>query len=847
MSKREIAVHFLHSPTPRRKAASHKTQLMTDNTTSRPGPAGKGRRKALLVVSSDGRRRRFLRGMVTHDLVLRGLGFEAAYAMAQTVRDMLTDRDEVTTAELREIIREELGRLFGGEVPSQLLEPIKRVFDIFIEVEGQVQPFSRGLLARSIQAAGVDLDRAYHLVTELESELRAAGSTSLSSAELARRVGDLLERSESTGTALRYRTIRRIHHLPRPLVIYIAGASGTGKSTLALELAPLLRIYRLNATDTIRQVMRMVFTPSIMPALHSSSFESIPKHALPGYPEDVEGEPSLADSYQEQAQRVCVGVRAVVERAIAENMSIIVEGVHLLPGLVPFPDLEGAAHQIPLVLGTLDEEVHRSRFIARSRAGRRHADRYLENFAAIRAVQDHVLHQAESRGWPLLDTSNGDPPIVETLRVVTGWLEKSVPNIDHEAWSKQERSPTTLLLIIDGLPDRPVRTLGNRTPMQAAQTPSFDRLAREGQLGLADPVSPGVVADTAAGTLAILGQSPLALKRGPVEALGAEIPLAPGDIALRVNLATLDASGQVIDRRAGRIREGAPELAAALDRLPLPGDLSRRVEIRVKAGTEHRLALVMRGWGLSSAIQGSDPGESAVPGPPLTPSPNDPENEAAAHTANVLALFEQEARRILQQHPINRRRQEQGLPPANAILTRGAGRIHRLVPLEEFGLPLRISCVSGDRTILGLARWLGSRIVSDDSMTANLDTDLRGKFRAAERALKTNDLVVLHLKGADIAAHDQRPDLKTQYLERVDKELGDLLERLEIPIRIAITSDHATLSESGQHAADPLPVLVWGPGWEPDQVESYDEHAAAGGALQRFPLQMLLGRLFTLT
>ena len=820
---------------------------MSDTPSSDSDLSGKGRRKALLVVSSDGSRRRFLRGMVTHDLVLRGLGFEAAYAMAQAVREGLSDRDEVTTAELRELIRDELTRLFGEDVPAQLLDPVTRFSDLRVSVHGQLQPFSHGLLARSVQAAGVDLDRAYHLVTELEGELRSESSTSLTSAELARRVGDLLERSESPGTALRYRTIRRIHRLPRPLVIYISGASGTGKSTLALELAPLLRIYRLNATDTIRQVMRMVFTPSILPAIHSSSFEVAPLETLPGSLDYADSEDQLIGSFEEQSRRVCVGVRAVVERAIEENMSIIVEGVHLHPDLIPFPDLEGAAHQIPLVLGTLNEEAHRARFLARSRAGRRGADRYLESFASIRTIQDFLLQQAELRGWPLLDTSDGEPPVIETLRVVTGWLEKSVPDIDHEGWANRAQTDPTLLLIIDGLPDRPVRALGNRTPMQAAATPTLDRLAREGQLGLADPIAPGVVADTAAGTLAILGQAPLALKRGPVEALGADISLWPGDVAMRANLATLDGSGQLIDRRAGRIREGVAALAGELDRLTLPGDLAGRVGIRVKAGTEHRLAIAIRGKGLSSAIQGSDPGESAVPGPPLTPCPDDPTNEAAAFTANVLALFEQEARRILRRHPVNKLRAQQDLPVANAVLTRGAGRVHRLVALEDFGLPLRISCVSGDRTILGLARYLGGKTISDERMTGNLDTDLRAKFEAAEAALQRNDLVVLHVKGADIAAHDQRPDLKAMYLEQVDRELERLLSRMDRPPRIAIASDHATLSESGQHAADPLPVLIWAEGLEADEVETFDEQSAAAGALQRFPLQMLLGRLFNLS
>ena len=132
-------------------------------------------------------------------------------------------------------------------------------------------------------------------------------------------------------------------------------------------------------------------------------------------------------------------------------------------------------------------------------------------------------------------------------------------------------------------------------------------------------------------------------------------------------------------------------------------------------------------------------------------------------------------------------------------------------------------------------------------MTANLDTDLRAKFDAAGEALQHNDLVLVHVKGADIAAHDRRPDLKAEFLEKVDSELGRLIETQEGELRVAVTSDHATLSESGQHAADPLPVVIWGTGIEGDTVQRFDEQAVAIGALERFPLQMLLSRLFDLS
>ena len=812
--------------------------------------SSKGRRQ-LVVVSADGSRQRFLRGMVTHDLIQRGLDFDPAYAIARAIRDRLAERDEVTTRELRDLIDEEIERT---QQDTSRLRPAvaSESQGLRVVYAGQEQPFSRGLLARSIHAAGLDLDRAYRLVTELETELATESISVLQSGELARRVGDLLERLEGPSAALRYRAIRRIHRLPRPLVIYVGGASGTGKSTLALELAPLLRIYRINATDTIRQVMRMVFTPSILPALHSSSFEVAPPYdhtsieGRTGTSGDSDHSQRLIATFEEQATRVCVGVRAVVERAMVENMSIIVEGVHVHPGMVPFPDLEGSVYQVPLVLATLNEEAHRTRFMARSRSGGRLADRYLRSFASIRTIHDYILQQAELHDRPILDTSDGDPPVEATVRVVTSILEHSLPRLGQQDWMPHEPPKPTLLVVIDGLADRPIRALGGRTPLQAAITPTLDRLAREGQCGIADPVAPGVVPDTAAGNLALLGQPPKAMRRGPIEALGAGIPIRHGDIALRGNFGTLDQQGLVIDRRAGRIREQAAELAAALDRLTLPSGLDRDIEVRVKAGTEHRLAIVLRGEGLSPEIQGSDPGEGAVPGPPLVPQPLDPEDDRAVTTAAVLALFEQEARRILEQHPINQQRIADGLAPANVVLTRGAGRLHRLLPLEDGGLPLRMVCIGGDRTLLGLSKWLGGKTITSDRMTANLDTDLDAKVRAARKELERNDLVVLHFKGADIAAHDQRPDLKVEFLEKIDQQLGWLLDETAAPLRVIVASDHATLSESGQHAADPLPVLVWEDGIEPDEVQTFDEQAAAGGRLQRFPLQSLLGRFYNL-
>ena len=163
-----------------------------------------------------------------------------------------------------------------------------------------------------------------------------------------------------------------------------------------------------------------------------------------------------------------------------------------------------------------------------------------------------------------------------------------------------------LLLIIDGMGDRPNLELNDKTPLQAANLPVMDQLALEGQCGIADPVRSGTVATTVMGTLAILGYDPLkfSIARGVIEAIGCGVQMLPGDVAFRGNWATLDDDGMIVDRRAGRIRKGTKELSSSLSGLKIDD-----VSLFVSSGTEHRLALVLRGPGLGDRLSGSDPGD----------------------------------------------------------------------------------------------------------------------------------------------------------------------------------------------------------------------------------------------
>jgi 2,3-bisphosphoglycerate-independent phosphoglycerate mutase len=389
-------------------------------------------------------------------------------------------------------------------------------------------------------------------------------------------------------------------------------------------------------------------------------------------------------------------------------------------------------------------------------------------------------------------------------------------------WTPSQRRQL-LYLVLDGLGDEPSEQLGGRTPLQVARTPHLDALAREGEVSrllLAD--SEGT-ASTHVGQLALLGyddRQGTIPRRGPIEAAATGLVLEPGDVALRANFATLDPDGLILDRRAGRIRDGAEELCQSLDGM----DLGDGVTALVRGATEHRAVVVLRGPGLSSRVADSDPKSLAHgPVPPLRTRPLDPADEAAARTAAKLELFLERARSLLQQHPVNLRRSAAGQPLANALLLRQAGCHQPLAGLRErFGL--RCAGVAAERTVIGVLRLLGADVLTRPEFTANTDTFLAGKFDAAVKLLEdAYDVVLIHVKATDILGHDQKPHQKAQLIEAIDGHLGRTLELLADGTLVALASDHSTSSTTGDHILAPVPALLWGEGIAASGVPAFDE------------------------
>lgn len=378
-----------------------------------------------------------------------------------------------------------------------------------------------------------------------------------------------------------------------------------------------------------------------------------------------------------------------------------------------------------------------------------------------------------------------------------------------------------LMIILDGLGDRPNVSLNGRTALQAAYRPNMNSLASRGMNGLMAPVGEGVRVGSDTSHLSLLGYNPLEVYtgRGPFEAMGLGMSVKSGDVAFRANFSTRDASQIITDRRAGRLTNGTDRLAKSLN-MEIDG-----VRFFVQEGVEHRAALVVRGQGLSDRITDSDPhiiGVKANRVEALSPE--------ADYTASVINKFLDKSRKILEDHEVNRERASKGLPLANELLIRGPGTAPSLRPFsEKYGMSG--AYVVGIPMIAGICDLAGMEAIKFKGATGRVDTDYYGKVGAAIKSLGDHDFVLLNIKATDIAGHDGDPELKRDVVEKIDHAFEQLNEITGSTV-IAITGDHSTPCSTKDHSGDPVPVLIVTDGIRRDCVNFYDEVSASKGALR---------------
>jgi 2-phosphoglycerate kinase len=275
-------------------------------------------------------------------------------------------------------------------------------------------PFSKGLMARALIAAGLSADRAYELSLAVEADIVGSGRESISLERLEELAVEALG-PEDGATAMRsLRRYQDLYELDLPIILLVGGATGTGKSTVATDVAYRLGVTRVTSTDFVRQTMRAFFSREFMPAIHYSSFEAGRATA----DEDAEGSEAVLDGFLEQTRDVLVGVQAAIDRALEEGWSVVIEGVHLVPGMLP-RTIEGAL-VVQCVLAISDAEAHASHFWIRDNdsEGVRPYEKYLEAFDDIRLVQAYILGRAQKHDVPVIENGDIEDAIGKVMELV---------------------------------------------------------------------------------------------------------------------------------------------------------------------------------------------------------------------------------------------------------------------------------------------------------------------------------------------------------------------------------------------------------------------------------------------
>ena len=370
-----------------------------------------------------------------------------------------------------------------------------------------------------------------------------------------------------------------------------------------------------------------------------------------------------------------------------------------------------------------------------------------------------------------------------------------------------------VLVIFDGLGDLPNSLLNNQTPLEAADTPNLDFLANRGEIGYMYSITPGSIPDTDDAFVSMFGNDIGMSSRGQLEAAGVGIDVKRGDLAFRTNFATIDSikKGNILDRRAGRTltTKEAQVLAKEINKIKLPCKFVFQPTI------QHRGVLVFRG-GFSDDIIGNDIVRNVKASQDIFARATE-EDENTQYTVNVVNEFLEKVYDILSNHPLNKKRMEIGLMPANYLLIRGGGiEIPKLKSYHKWVSAAYVPVIKG------FSKLSNMKVVSFKypkmkklDVYLNLHKGLNKACKVAIKAIKRNhkkfDYALVHIKETDMPGHDNKPLEKKSIIEHVDKTLFNFLRKFapSKKIRVAVTGDHSTPCGLKGHSADPVPVTLY--------------------------------------
>ncbi|MCB1850700.1 MAG: zeta toxin family protein [Gammaproteobacteria bacterium] len=374
----------------------------------------------------------YLRGILTRSLQKAGLPFEKAYRLASQLRDDIADQREISSQELRERVIRMLEERYDASVCQRYLANREEEKLLLIRhPDQQLTPFSRGLHQRALVAVGITAHQARSITSRLYHRLLTQELKEISSRQLGHLTYQAICSDLNKSTARRYLIWTAFRHSERPLIILIGGAPGCGKSTISVELANRMEIIRTQSTDMLREVMRMMMPMRLAPVLHESSFNAW-KALSDGTPStSSEKIRLLANGYHAQADLLSVPCEAVVRRALRENISLILEGVHVSSTLLDRLPTDESAILVPMMLAVMNAEDLRNRIHRRDGlVPRTQAERYLRHFDDIWQLQSLLLDDADKQGIPIINSTDTAAAAQEAIHII---IEALSPEFSADA------------------------------------------------------------------------------------------------------------------------------------------------------------------------------------------------------------------------------------------------------------------------------------------------------------------------------------------------------------------------------------------------------------------------------
>ena len=367
----------------------------------------------------------FLRGILVRTLLEAGMPFERAYDLATLLRDQLSAEEEVSSERLRQMVSGLLLKAGEEVVQKQYLSPLAAPARILVTSQGGSEStFSRSKHQRYLQSSGVRAADAERITTIIFDQLLAAGAISVSTAKLSYLTWLCLQQELGKSAAQKYLVWMEFQHSGRPLILLIGGAVGTGKSSIATEIAHRLEIVRTQSTDMLREVMRTMIPKKLLPILHCSSFDAwktLPVQAKKSRNKDT----LIAEGYRSQVDLLALPCEAVMQRAIKESVPLILEGVHSHPDLLYRLSGQNDALLVHVTLAVMNYPDLQARLRGRGvEVPQRRSRRYLKKFDSIWRLQSFLVSEAERCDTPVIPNDDREAAIFQVIGTINSELSR---------------------------------------------------------------------------------------------------------------------------------------------------------------------------------------------------------------------------------------------------------------------------------------------------------------------------------------------------------------------------------------------------------------------------------------